>query len=206
MDQNRLRDLGQQPPVGASAQPGPDPGRQPHPDATSPGQPGATGPGQPGATDPGQPSAVGPDSPGPGAAPTPPVVRHHRVRRTRTGGVWVALTASAVILLLLLIFILENQSHADIGFFGAHVSLPIGVAMLLSAVAGALVVIIPGTGRIIQLRLTARRHRRQDMAATTPSAQQPGTQRPPAPPQPASAAPVPQVPAGQQPGAPDPQA
>jgi uncharacterized integral membrane protein len=91
--------------------------------------------------------------------------------------------ASAVVLLLLLIFILENQRQVNIGFFGAHASLPIGVAMLLAAVGGALVVIIPGTGRIIQLRLTARRHRRKDTAAAKAAAQQPpAPQQPPATP------------------------
>jgi uncharacterized integral membrane protein len=104
--------------------------------------------------------------------------------------------ASAVVLLLLLIFILENQRHVNIGFFGAHASLPVGVAMLLAAVGGALVVIIPGTGRIIQLRLTARRHRRKDTAAAAPA---------PTPPAPAPA-PTPQPQAPQPPPAPQPQA
>jgi uncharacterized integral membrane protein len=99
--------------------------------------------------------------------------------------------ASAVVLLLLLIFILENQRQVDIGFFGAHASLPIGVAMLLAAVGGALIVIIPGTGRIIQLRLTARRHRRKDTTVAKAAAQQP----------PASEQPTPQQP----PASPDPQ-
>jgi len=106
------------------------------------------------------------------AAPAAPP-RQHVVRRTRTGGVWVALVLSAVILLLLLIFILENGHRADIVFFGAHVSLPLGVALLLAAVAGALVVIIPGTGRIIQLRITAHRHRQKDTAAAPSDAQPP---------------------------------
>ena len=131
-------------------------------------QPGAiqaqpqSGPAQPQA---GQPAA--PAQPPPGAdqpaATAPP--RQHVVRRTRTGGVWVALALSAVVLLLLLIFILENGHHADIAFFGAHASAPLGVALLLAAVAGALIVIIPGTARIIQLRVTAHRHRRADAAA-----------------------------------------
>ena len=72
------------------------------------------------------------------------------------------LTISAVVLILLLVFILENLKRADVSFFGAHANLPLGVALLLSAAAGALIVIIPGTGRIVQLRRTARRHRRLD--------------------------------------------
>jgi lipopolysaccharide assembly protein A len=103
----------------------------------------------------------------------------HRVRRTRTGGVWVAAALFALILLLLLIFILENGQRVSISYFGAHGHLPLGVALLLAAVIGVLLVVIPGTGRIIQLRITARRHRRLDAqaaaAAPAVSAQDPSS-------------------------------
>ena len=102
---------------------------------------------------------------GPGPGTPGPV--HHVVRRTRTGGIWVAAALFAVVLLLLLIFILENSQGVSIGYFGAHGHLPLGVALLLAAVLGVLLVVIPGTARIIQLRITARRHRRLD--TTTPA-------------------------------------
>jgi uncharacterized integral membrane protein len=86
----------------------------------------------------------------------------HVVRRTRIGGWWVASALFAVVLLLLLIFILENSQRVDISFFGAHGHLPLGVALLLAAVLGILLVVIPGTARIVQLRMVARRHRRID--------------------------------------------
>jgi uncharacterized integral membrane protein len=84
------------------------------------------------------------------------------VRRTRVGGLWIASVLFALVLLLLLIFILENGQRANISFFGAHGHLPLGVALLLAAVLGVLLVVIPGTGRIVQLRFVARRHRRID--------------------------------------------
>ncbi|HEY2443190.1 MAG TPA: lipopolysaccharide assembly protein LapA domain-containing protein [Streptosporangiaceae bacterium] len=122
------------------------------------------------------------------AAPQP--VKHHAVHRTRMSGLWVGLTLSAVVLLLLLVFILENGQKAKISYFGAHGQLPLGVALLLSAVAGALLVIIPGTGRILQLRRVARRHRvadatrREVPAASAPAAAEPppgsGAASPPA--------------------------
>jgi uncharacterized integral membrane protein len=109
----------------------------------------------------------------PAAAAAPAVRAQHVVRRTRVGGLWVGLALSAVVLLLLLVFILENEQRADISYFGVHGHLPLGVALLLAAVAGALLVIIPGTGRIIQLRLTARRHRNLDAApAVSPASTQ----------------------------------
>jgi uncharacterized integral membrane protein len=86
----------------------------------------------------------------------------HVVVRTRMGGIWIAAVSFAVVLLLLLIFILENGNKVEISYFGTHGHLPLGVALLLAAVLGVLLVVIPGTARIIQLRLVARRHRKRD--------------------------------------------
>jgi uncharacterized integral membrane protein len=86
--------------------------------------------------------------------------------RTRLGGLWIVLTSGAIILLLLLIFILENGQRVDIAFFGAHGQLPLGVALLLAAVFGNLLVLIPVAGRIIQLRRAA--HRRARRAPNVP--------------------------------------
>jgi lipopolysaccharide assembly protein A len=115
----------------------------------------------------------------PATTPSPYPPRQHVVRRTRVGGVWVGLGLAAVVLLLLLVFILENGQRADVGYFGAHGHLPLGVALLLAAVAGALLVLIPGSARIIQLRRTARRHRALDAAAGQSSSSASST--PPAP-------------------------
>jgi uncharacterized integral membrane protein len=92
------------------------------------------------------------------------------------GGWWVASALFALMLLLLLIFILENGQRADIGFFGAHGHLPLGIALLLAAILGVLLVVIPGTGRIIQLRMLARRHRTIDANAGTASQPVPAAQ------------------------------
>jgi uncharacterized integral membrane protein len=88
----------------------------------------------------------------------PQVQPHHMLGRTRMGTVWVAAGSFAVVLVLLLIFILENSRTVQISYLGAHGHLPLGVALLLAAVLGMLLVIIPGTARIIQLRILARRH------------------------------------------------
>ena len=80
-------------------------------------------------------------------------------------------------LLLLLVFILENGQQVNIGYFGAHGHLPLGVALLLAAVLGILLVVIPGAGRMMQLRRTARRHRKADAAATQAAAPRPARRR-----------------------------
>jgi uncharacterized integral membrane protein len=96
-------------------------------------------------------------SPGPSATGTAPAVR-----RSRTGGLWVGLILSALVLLLLLVFILQNGEPVQISFFAFQGVLPTGVALLLAAIAGMLLVAIPGSLRILQLRRAARRARPRD--------------------------------------------
>jgi uncharacterized integral membrane protein len=93
-----------------------------------------------------------------------------QVQRTRASGLWVAIGCFAVLLLLLLIFILQNSHSVDISYFGIHSHLPLGVALLLSAVCGILLVVLAGTARILQLRAAARRYRRADAQATKQAA------------------------------------
>jgi uncharacterized integral membrane protein len=81
------------------------------------------------------------------------------------GAVWIAAASSAVVLVLLLIFILDNSRKVQTSYFGAHGQLPLGVALLFAAVLGMLLAAIPGTARIIQLRILARRHRAIDARA-----------------------------------------
>jgi uncharacterized integral membrane protein len=76
--------------------------------------------------------------------------------RSRLGGLWVVLTAGAVVLVLLLVFILQNGQRVQIHLYGAHWNAPLGVALLMAAALGVLLVLVPGAGRIIQLRRTAR--------------------------------------------------
>lgn len=83
--------------------------------------------------------------------------QYQKVRRTKISGLWVGVTVAAIVLLVLLVFIIENSQTVDVGFFGAHWHLPLGVAMLLAAIGGILLVAIPGYGRIIQLRRVLRR-------------------------------------------------
>ncbi len=87
---------------------------------------------------------------------------HHVVKRTRMGAVWFAAASFAVVLVLLLIFILENSRTVQISYLGAHGHLPLGVALLFAAVLGILLVVIPVPARIVQLRTTVRRHRAID--------------------------------------------
>lgn len=79
------------------------------------------------------------------------------VRRTRISGLWVGVTVAALVLLVLLVFIIQNGQSVTISFFSGHLTLPLGVALLLAAICGVLLLAIPGYGRIIQLRRAVRR-------------------------------------------------
>ena len=120
-----------------------------------------------------QPTETPSGQPGPEQVAPPPShpLPQHRIKRTRTGGIWVAVGFFAVILLLLLIFILQNNTEVGVSYLGMHGHLPLGVALLLAAVCGVLLVVLAGTARIGQLRATARRHRRADAkrAAAAPA-------------------------------------
>ncbi len=99
---------------------------------------------------------------GPGGEPYPDAQpattpRHASPHRTRASGLWIASVAAVVVLLLLLIFILQNGEKVKINFFGANPTLPLGVALLLAAVLGALLVAFVGAARMVQLRRAARK-------------------------------------------------
>ena len=144
----------------------PQPATTPPSAETSSGQP-------PLETPPQAPPGPEQQAPQPGQAPVPHALPQHRIKRTRTGGIWVAVGFFAVILLLLLIFILQNGQKVDISYMGAHGHLPLGVALLLAAVCGVLLVVLAGTARIGQLRTTARRHRRVDAKRAATAAKEP---------------------------------
>ena len=91
-----------------------------------------------------------------------PPPQHHPIKRTRLRGLWIALIIFAVVLLFLLIFILQNSRGVDVSYLGAHGHMPLGVALLLAAVCGALLAITAAAVRMAQLRSTARKHRRAD--------------------------------------------
>jgi uncharacterized integral membrane protein len=85
-------------------------------------------------------------------------------RGSRLGTARTALIAGALVLVVVLIFIIENAHAVTITFFGAHGRISLAVALLLAAVAGALIMAAAGTARITQLRMAMRRNRRAPRA------------------------------------------
>jgi uncharacterized integral membrane protein len=74
--------------------------------------------------------------------------------------VFSSLVAGAIVLILLLIFILENTQSVKISFLGASGHVALGVALLLGAVGGALLTGTLGAARIAQVRRHTKRYSR----------------------------------------------
>jgi lipopolysaccharide assembly protein A len=106
------------------------------------------------------------------ATPTPTPEQAGSAARTprrgplgsRIGTARTAMIAGALVLIVVLIFIIENAHAVTITFFGAHLRISLAVALLLAAIAGALIMAAAGTARITQLRMTMRRNRRAPQA------------------------------------------
>ena len=87
------------------------------------------------------------------AVPRPKATAALRERRvTRLGSAHAGLIVAAAVLVVLLVFILENDHSVSVAFLGAHLHLPLAVALLLAGVGGALLVGAIGAARITQLR------------------------------------------------------
>jgi uncharacterized integral membrane protein len=65
---------------------------------------------------------------------------------------WFGLIVAALLLIALLIFIAQNSKQVTIHFLGFDGQISLAVSLLLAAVSGLLLIAIPGTARIIQLR------------------------------------------------------
>ena len=87
--------------------------------------------------------------------PTPP---ESAVKFTRAAALWSSLIFGFLILILLLVFIMQNTDSTTVNFFAWQASLPVGVAVLLSAVGGGLLAVAVGTARIVQLRRAAKKN------------------------------------------------
>jgi uncharacterized integral membrane protein len=118
-----------------------------------------------------RPEAGGPAQPSPDASVPPesevvapssaePTLPQHTVEPTRTSMVWTMVSIGVVLLLAILVFILQNGQR--VRFLMANGTLPLGAALLFAALLGALLVLVAGAARVLQLRVVSRRHRRAD--------------------------------------------
>jgi uncharacterized integral membrane protein len=82
-------------------------------------------------------------------------------RRTRLSGAWTAIVFGLVLLVVILVFILQNQQSVQIKFLMFEGNLPLAIALLFALILGAVIVVAFGAARILQLRMVAGRARRK---------------------------------------------
>ena len=82
-------------------------------------------------------------------------------RRTRLSGAWTAIVIGLLALVVILVFILQNQQKVQIKFLMFEGNLPLAIALLFALILGAVIVFAFGAARILQLRMVAGRARRK---------------------------------------------
>ena len=80
------------------------------------------------------------------------------VKFTRAAALWSAMIVGFLILILLLVFIMQNMEYTTVHLFAWSWQAPVGVALLLGAIAGGLLTFLVGTARILQLRRAAKKN------------------------------------------------
>lgn len=81
-----------------------------------------------------------------------------RVSSGRVSAVWAGLIGTAIFLIVLIIFIAQNSHRVSLHFLGWSGQFSLALTILLSAVIGLLLVAIPGSLRIVQLRRALRQN------------------------------------------------
>jgi uncharacterized integral membrane protein len=124
--------------------------------AMSAERPEAGGPAPP------SPDASSPPEPEVAASSAEPTLPQHTVEPTRTSMVWTMVGIGVVLSFAILVFILQNGQRVRVRFLMVNGTLPLGAALLFAALLGALLVLVAGAARVLQLRVVSRRHRRAD--------------------------------------------
>lgn len=103
--------------------------------------------------------------PGPNVSETAPQTttapgfdQRGRVSSGKVSMVWIGLIGTAIFLIVLIIFIAQNSHKVSLHFLGWSGQFSLALAILLSAVIGVLLVSIPGSLRILQLRRALRQN------------------------------------------------
>jgi uncharacterized integral membrane protein len=100
-----------------------------------------------------------------GSRPTDPL-NPTRGSRSRLGGAWVAICFGGAVLLLLIVFMLQNTAPVSVSFLGWSGTAPLALTLLIAGVGVGLVALVVGSVRIGQLRHRLGRARRAAGGAT----------------------------------------
>lgn len=91
--------------------------------------------------------------------PSPPA--EDPLRGSRTSGIWFAVVIASVVLVLLVIFIVQNTQSVEVSYLGWNGTAPLSATLLIATAAGMLLAITAGSLRLLQVRHRVRRERRR---------------------------------------------
>lgn len=72
--------------------------------------------------------------------------------RTRASAAWLGACLAAAVLVVLIVFMLQNTGSVEVSFLWMSGSLPLAVALLIAAVGASLLTMAVAAARITQLR------------------------------------------------------
>jgi putative membrane protein len=90
------------------------------------------------------------------ASSQPGEPRRDPLRQSTVSSAWIGVVIVTLVLVLLVIFILQNRQSVKVSYFGFSGSIPLAAAMLISAVAALVIAAVAGTMRIWQIRRRVR--------------------------------------------------
>jgi len=102
------------------------------------------------------PPTPAPVPPTPAPVPPTPAAVPQAKKRSFSRAAWFALIVGAIVLIFLLVFVLQNNVPTQFTFWAWTFTLPLGVAVLFAAIAGALVTAMVGTARMFVLGRSVR--------------------------------------------------
>jgi uncharacterized integral membrane protein len=82
------------------------------------------------------------------------------LRHTRTSGAWTAVILAAVLIVLLVIFVVQNTESVPLQFLWLDGNFPLAAALLIATAVGMVVVAAVGSLRILQLRRRVKREQK----------------------------------------------
>lgn len=74
---------------------------------------------------------------------------------------WIALIVGFLLLIVLIVFIMQNQHEVPMNFLGWSGEFPAGIAFLIFAIGGALIMALVGGWRMFELRRQLRKQAKQ---------------------------------------------
>jgi len=102
------------------------------------------------------PPTPAPVLPTPAPVPPTPAPVPQAKKRSFSRAAWFALIVGAIVLIFLLVFVVQNDVRTLFTFWAWTFTLPLGVAVLFAAIAGALVTAMVGTARMFVLGRSVR--------------------------------------------------